>query len=171
MSDLNTLNNTPSSTPAKSQKQAPDALKGTIGKIGESIDNIASTAEVIEYNQEKPSSPAQSGGQTKSGQKAKQDDGQTPIVTQKVIPQTAQAIRKELTIEIKRKINILIKEARELEKKPGASFAYSLQRALKDIRKLNLQLSTMLHLTFEKLREVYMSFFPNAVERKDESAE
>lgn len=166
MSDLNTRINTPSSAPAKSQESSPDALKGTIGKIGESIENIAATAEVIEYTQEKTGNPAQqsTGGKKSTG--TKKSTTTTPVVTKKIIPQTPQAIRKELTIEIKKKVHLLIQEARELEKKPGSSFAFSLQKTLKEVRKLNFQLSNLIHMTFEKLKEAYLMFFPNAVEEE-----
>lgn len=166
MSDLNTGINRPSSTPTKTTERSPDALKGTIGKIGESIENISSTAEVIEYTQEKTGSPAQTSG-SQSSKSTKTDDITTPVVTQKFIPQTAQAIRKELSSEIKKRVNILIREAKELEKQPGTSFAYSLQKSLREIRRLNLQLSTLLHMTFEKLKEVYKAFFPNAVDKEE----
>lgn len=167
MSDLNTRINTPSSTPSRPQEQSPDHLKGTLGKIGESIENIASTAEVIEYAQEKPGTPAQTGGrQAKTGTQKPQ--AKRVQITQKFIPETPEAIKKELKIEIKKKILSLMQEARELEKSPGASFAFSLQKSLREIRKLNFQLSTLIHMTFDKLKEIYLSFFPNAVEKKDE---
>lgn len=167
MSDLNSRINTPSAAPStKSKEQSPNALQGTIGKIGESIEHIAATSEVIEYASEQTGSLAQTGTRTQR-RTTKKDDTNTPVIVQRIIPQTTQAIRKELTIEIKKKVSELIKEAKELEKKPGTSFAYSLQKALKDIRRLNLQLSTLVHMTFEKLKEVYLAFFPNAIDKSD----
>lgn len=163
MSDLNTRINTPSSTPTSTPTNTPShALGGTLNKFGENIESIAHVPEVRESVGERTPSPSGTGGSKTQTQKKTQKDLIVPEI--KIIPPTESELKKELTQEIKRKISSLIREAKELEKRPGA-FAFELQNSLKEIRKLSFQLSALMHMTLEKLKELYLTLFPNAVEK------